>query len=201
MKHSKTASTSASMLYLCQTCSEGELLYFFDMRFLIVSFTDLTFLPSEIRDVVGDLTTSLYIASCSLLCDHKIEKREQKKTERQMRGDGNETLQIAQGTTRTKRDPKNKREISAIKRSRRVQLVLFCFTRCYHLHWPRCLRWPHGGNGWTGQSLQSCMFSEGEPKHNPMSHTHQATLQNFPFHTQRVNSQWFMLGTTRQQFV
>lgn len=120
MKHSKTASTSASMLYLCQTCSEGELLYFFDMRFLIVSFTDLTFLPSEIRDVVGDLTTSLYIASCSLLCDHKIEKREQKKTERQMRGDGNETLQIAQGTTRTKSDHKNKREISAIKRSRRV---------------------------------------------------------------------------------
>lgn len=82
MKHSKTASTSASMLYLCQTCSEGELLYFFDMRFLIVSFTDLTFLPSEIRDVVGDLTTSLYIASCSLLCDHKIEKREQKKKDR-----------------------------------------------------------------------------------------------------------------------
>lgn len=120
MKHSKTASTSASMLYLCQTCSEGELLYFFDMRFLIVSFTDLTFLPSEIRDVVGDLTTSLYIASCSLLCDHKIEKREKKKTERQMRGDGNETLQIAQGTTRTKRDHKNKREISAIKLSRRV---------------------------------------------------------------------------------
>lgn len=50
------------------TCSDRELLYFFDMRFLIVSFTDLTFLPSEIRDVVGDLTTSLYMASWSLLC-------------------------------------------------------------------------------------------------------------------------------------
>lgn len=41
------------------------------MRFLIVSFTDLTFLPSEMRDVVGDLTTSLYIASCSLFCGKK----------------------------------------------------------------------------------------------------------------------------------
>lgn len=53
----------------CLTCSDKELLYFFDIRFLIVSLTDLTFLPSEIRDVVGDLTTSLYIASCSLFCD------------------------------------------------------------------------------------------------------------------------------------
>lgn len=43
----------------CQTCSEKELLYFLDMRFLMVSLTDLTFLPREIRDVVGDLTTSL----------------------------------------------------------------------------------------------------------------------------------------------
>lgn len=42
-----------------QTCSEKELLYFFDIRFLMVSLTDLTFLPREIRDVVGDLTTSL----------------------------------------------------------------------------------------------------------------------------------------------
>ena len=40
------------------TCSERELLYFLDMRFLMVSFTDLTFLPREMRDVVGDLTTS-----------------------------------------------------------------------------------------------------------------------------------------------
>lgn len=53
------------------TCSEKELLYFFDMRFLIVSLTDLTFLPSEIREVVGDLTTSLYMASWSLCCDQK----------------------------------------------------------------------------------------------------------------------------------
>lgn len=55
--------------YLCLTCSDKELLYFFDMRFLIVSLTDLTFLPSEIREVVGDLTTSLYTASCSLFCE------------------------------------------------------------------------------------------------------------------------------------
>lgn len=44
---------------LCQTCSEKELLYFFDMRFLMVSLTDLTFFPREMRDVVGDLITSL----------------------------------------------------------------------------------------------------------------------------------------------
>lgn len=42
-----------------------------DMRFLIVSLTDLTFLPSEIRDVVGDLTTSLYMGSWSLFCGQK----------------------------------------------------------------------------------------------------------------------------------
>lgn len=57
-------------LYAFLTCSDKELLYFFDMRFLIVSFTDLTFLPSEMRDVVGDLTTSLYMASWSLFCDY-----------------------------------------------------------------------------------------------------------------------------------
>lgn len=44
---------------LCLTCSEKELLYFFDMRFLMVSLTDFTFFPREMRDVVGDLTTSL----------------------------------------------------------------------------------------------------------------------------------------------
>lgn len=42
-----------------------------DMRFLIVSLTDLTFLPSEMRDVVGDLTTSLYMGSWSLFCRQK----------------------------------------------------------------------------------------------------------------------------------
>lgn len=41
------------------TCSEKELLYFLDMRFLMVSLTDLTFFPREMRDVVGDFTTSL----------------------------------------------------------------------------------------------------------------------------------------------
>lgn len=56
------------------TCSDSELLYFFDMRFLIVSFTDLTFLPREIRVVLGDLTTSLYIASCSLFCNFNENK-------------------------------------------------------------------------------------------------------------------------------
>lgn len=48
------------------TCSERDPAYFLDMRFLIVSFTDLTFFPREIRDVVGDFTASLYRASCSL---------------------------------------------------------------------------------------------------------------------------------------
>ncbi len=48
------------------TCSERDPAYFLDMRFLIVSFTDLTFFPREIRDVAGDFTASLYRASCSL---------------------------------------------------------------------------------------------------------------------------------------
>lgn len=70
---------------LCLTCSDKELLYFFDMRFLMVSLTDLTFFPSEIRDVVGDLTTSLYIASCSLFCG--LRKAGQKRMHRE---DGND---------------------------------------------------------------------------------------------------------------
>lgn len=41
------------------TCSETELWYLLVMCFLIVSRTDLTFLPSEMRDVAGDLTGSL----------------------------------------------------------------------------------------------------------------------------------------------
>ncbi len=72
IRHLKIASMCVFVcvqVCVCLTCSDKELLYFFDMRFLIVSLTDLTFLPSEIRDVVGDLTTSLYIASCSLFCD------------------------------------------------------------------------------------------------------------------------------------
>lgn len=48
------------------------------MRFLMVSFTDFTFLPREIRVVLGDFTTSLYNASCSLFC-HVREKKKNKK--------------------------------------------------------------------------------------------------------------------------
>ena len=76
----KYSATVCSPVCLCLTCSDKELLYFLDMRFLIVSFTDFTFLPSEIRDVVGDLTTSLYIASCSLFC---FEKRRVKSEDEQ----------------------------------------------------------------------------------------------------------------------
>lgn len=50
------------------TCSGTELLYFLDILFLIVSFTDLTFFPREMREAVGDLMTSLYTKSPSLPC-------------------------------------------------------------------------------------------------------------------------------------
>lgn len=40
------------------TCSDGEL-YFLDMCFLMVSFTDFTFFPREIRDGVGERDMSL----------------------------------------------------------------------------------------------------------------------------------------------
>lgn len=73
------------------TCSERDPAYFLDMRFLIVSFTDLTFFPREIRDVVGDFTASLYRASCSL-CQRK---RAIKHTESQLINTiGLQTLQL-----------------------------------------------------------------------------------------------------------
>jgi hypothetical protein len=54
-----------------RTCSETELLlYFLDILFLIVSFTDFTFFPREMREAVGDLITSLYTKS-SLPCETK----------------------------------------------------------------------------------------------------------------------------------
>lgn len=43
------------------TCSDGEGLYFLDMRFLMVSLTDFTFFPREIREGVGDLDASLML--------------------------------------------------------------------------------------------------------------------------------------------
>lgn len=42
-----------------RTCSEREQWYLLDMCFLMVSLTDLTFLPREIRDSEGDLTSPL----------------------------------------------------------------------------------------------------------------------------------------------
>lgn len=56
------------------TCSETELLYFLDILFLIVSFTDFTFFPREMREAVGDLITSLYTKSPSLPCKKKKKK-------------------------------------------------------------------------------------------------------------------------------
>lgn len=41
--------------FVVPTCSETELWYLLVICFLIVSRTDLTFLPSEMRDVAGDL--------------------------------------------------------------------------------------------------------------------------------------------------
>lgn len=87
---------------LCQTCSDKELLYFFDMRFLIVSLTDLTFLPSEIRDVVGDFTTSLYIGSCSLFCNYKGSENRERWTKEQG-DDGEETNERKEEKTAEKR--------------------------------------------------------------------------------------------------
>lgn len=46
-------------LQTLHTCSDKELLYFFDILFFMVSFTDFTFLPRDIREAEGDLTTSL----------------------------------------------------------------------------------------------------------------------------------------------
>lgn len=116
---------------LCQTCSDKELLYFFDMRFLIVSLTDLTFLPSEIRDVVGDFTTSLYIGSCSLFCNYKGSENRERWTKEQG-DDGEETNERKEEKTAEKR---------SIQCDRRVQLVVLtassnftsthvCFRAC-----------------------------------------------------------------------
>lgn len=66
------------------TCSERDPVYFLDMRFLIVSLTDLTFFPREMRDVVGDFTASLYKASCSLCQRERDRKRAIKHTESQL---------------------------------------------------------------------------------------------------------------------
>ena len=52
----------AGLAVILCTCSDKELLYFLEMRFLMVSFTDFTFFPREIRDVLGDLMTSRYSA-------------------------------------------------------------------------------------------------------------------------------------------
>lgn len=57
------------------TCSETELLYFLDILFLMVSFTDFTFFPREMREAVGDLIMSLYTKSPSLPCNTKQHER------------------------------------------------------------------------------------------------------------------------------
>lgn len=58
------------------TCSEIEQWYLLDICFLIVSLTDLTFLPREIRDAAGDLRGSLR-PSLSLFYNY-IDKKQKK---------------------------------------------------------------------------------------------------------------------------
>lgn len=51
---------------------------------------------------------------------------------------------------------------------------------CEHSHCRLSRRWPHGVNGWTGQSLRSCTFSVGvgtETKHNQISQIQKVRLK------------------------